>query len=93
MTFEKHMDIYVTDHAKERVSRRLSVDFKDLVPREQLELFIDKYDTSKYYLNHDTGFLVLKRVAKDRLLIITVVTHGRINNRQSHIIPNTRLFV
>jgi hypothetical protein len=93
MSFKETMDVYVTNHAKERVRKRLSVDFDELVPREQLVLYEDKYDRTKFYLNHDTGFLVLKRVAPDRLLIITVVTHGRINNRESHIISKTRLFV
>ena len=93
MKFKNTMDIYVTNHARKRANVRKTLSFEDLFSRDEIELFEDNHDNTKFYLNCSDGFVVLKRVAYNRLLIITVVTHGKIDNRQSHRIENVRLFL
>ena len=76
------VQVYSSKHAENRLSQRYgTVRFKDVLPSEDVKLYRDKFDRTKFYFNLDGGFIVLMKVGYNKYLVKTVTTQGKIDDR------------
>ncbi len=77
--------LIVSNHAKKQLFERFGkTSFKKLIPRYSMRIFQDNFDNVKYYFNLSTsdsdGFMVLKKIGRDKFIIKTITDNGKIDN-------------